>query len=299
MNFAAYELEISTPHQRERIVNELACDRGSPRLILSTCQRLECFGFDIPVIDAAQVKNQWINASAFERLSRIAAGLESRILGELEVLGQVRTAYKQFRETGGAAQARLDRIFQDALALARDARRESGIDSNLTSLGSLAAREVLARIPGTSAAAVVGSGSLAGSVARYLTKRGRCAVRVMSRCPENALSLAMEIGGFGSGLDDLAPLLNGVSAIVTATAAPHPLVYGHHLAGTAKPLVIVDLGVPPDCSPEVASLPHVTYITLAQIEETAQINSSERHQSAEVAGKIIKDGAAAWAAKQA
>ena len=134
-------------------------------------------------------------------------------------------------------------------------------------------------------------------VARYLTKRGRCTVRVMSRCPENALTLAMEIGGFGAGLDDLVPLLNGVSAIVTATAAPHPLVYSHHLTGTAKPLVIVDLGVPPDCSPDVATLPGVTYVTLAQIEQKAQINSSERRHCADVAGQIIKDGAAAWAAK--
>ncbi len=297
MNFAAYELEITTPHERERIVGELTRDPAAPRLILSTCQRLECFGFNIPTVDAVQVRNQWTNAEAFERLARIAAGLESRILGELEVLGQVRTAYKQFRETGGAAQNRLDRIFQDALSLAREARRDSGIDKNLTSLGSLAAREILDRIPETTSAAVVGSGSLAGNVARYLTKRGRCTVRVMSRCPENALTLAMEIGGFGAGLDDLVPLLNGVSAIVTATAAPHPLVYSHHLTGTAKPLVIVDLGVPPDCSPDVATLPGVTYVTLAQIEQKAQINSSERRHCAEIAGQIIKDGAAAWAAK--
>ncbi|MFH0909769.1 MAG: hypothetical protein V1929_13500 [bacterium] len=297
MNFAAYELEISTPHDRERIIGELNRDPASPRLILSTCQRLECFGFNSPAIDSVPVRKERTHVEAFERLARIAAGLESRILGELEVLGQVRTAYKQFRETGGASQTRLDRVFQDVLSLAREARRESRIDSNLTSLGALAAREVLDRMPNTTAAAVVGSGSLAGSVARHLTKRGRCTVRVMSRCPENAFTLAMEIGGFGAGLDDLAPLLNGVSAIVTATAAPHPVVYSHHLAGTEKPLVIVDLGVPPDCSPEVSSLPDTTYITLAQIEEKAQINSSERRQCAEVAGKIIKDGAVAWAVK--
>lgn len=298
MNFAAYELEIATPHDRERLIGELTRDPASPRLILSTCQRLECFGFTIPTIDSIAVRNQWMNAEAFERLARIAAGLESRILGELEVLGQVRTAYKQFRETGGASQSRLDRIFQDVLSLAREARRDSGIDKNLTSLGALAAREILDRMPDTTAAAVVGSGSLAGSVARYLTKRGRCTVRVMSRCPENALTLAMEIGGFGAGLDDLAPLLNGVSAIVTATAAPHPLVYSHHLEGTAKPLVIVDLGVPPDCSPDVAALPDVTYVSLAQIEEKAQINSEDRRKAAAIAATIIKDGAIAWAAKQ-
>ncbi|HEY8240515.1 MAG TPA: hypothetical protein VIH35_03670 [Kiritimatiellia bacterium] len=298
MNFAAFEIEIAAPRERERVVGELARRADPPLLVLDTCQRLECFGLGIPAIDSARISVRHDQAAAFERLARIAAGLESRILGELEVLGQVRAAYKIFREAGGATSTRLDRIFQDALSLAREARRESGIDRNLTSLGALAAREVLDRVPATTSVTVIGSGSLAGSVARYLTKRGRCSVRVMSRCPENALTLATEIGGFASGLDDLAPQLQGVSAIVTATAAPHSIVYAHHLAAAARPLVVIDLGVPSDCNPDVAALPGVTYVTLQQIEEKAQINSAERRACAEVAGRIVRDGAAAWAVKR-
>jgi glutamyl-tRNA reductase len=297
MNFVACELDLATPHDRERILGVLSQRTDRPMLVLSTCQRLECFGFGLPEIDSVSVVAQHEQAAAFERLARIAAGLESRILGELEVLGQVRTAYKTFRERGGASLSRLDRVFQDALALAREARRESGIDRNLTSLGALASREILDRLPNTTAAAVIGSGSLAGSVARYLTKRGRCTVRVMSRCPENAMTLAMEVGGFAAGLEDIAPQLKGISAIVTATAAPHAIVYPQHLAEAARPLVIVDLGVPPDCSPDIASLHGVTYISLAQIEEKAQINSDERRQCAEVAARIVREGAQAWAAK--
>lgn len=294
MQFVACQLECTTPHAREGVVKSLRQTSHRPYLVLDTCQRLECFGLSVPAMDAVRVAQQWCDRDAFARLARIAAGLESRVLGELEVVGQVRSAYRQFHEAGGRDLSKLDRIFQDALALAREARRTSGIDGNLTSLSGLAARELLDRTTTEAPLAVVGSGSLAGSVARYLTKRGNAPVRVASRCPENALSLAMEIGGFGSGLDELSHLFDGVAGIVTATAAPHPLVFAHHLAKACLPLVIVDLGVPPDCSSEVAALPGVTYIKLTDIEAKAQINSAERRERAAVAARLIDDGARAW-----
>lgn len=294
MPFVACQLELTAPHAREGVVKSLRQSPQHPFLVLDTCQRLECFGLSIPAMDSVHVAQQWQDREAFARLARIAAGLESRILGELEVIGQVRSAYRLFHEAGGRDLTSLDRIFQDALALARDARRRSGIDGNLTSLSGLAARELIDRVYGSAPLAVVGSGSLAGSVARYLTKRGSAPVRVASRCPENALSLAMEIGGFGAGLDELAHLFDGVAGIVTATAAPHPLVFAHHLARAARPLVVIDLGVPPDCSGDVPSLPGVTYIKLADIEAKAQINSAERRRRSEVAARLIEDGARAW-----
>ena len=132
----------------------------------------------------------------------------------------------------------------------------------MTSLSGLAARALLRRVEPGTPLAVVGSGSLAGSAARYLAKRGKSAVRVSSRCPDNAITLAMEVGGFGSGLDDLQHLLKDAGGILTATAAPHPLLYPHHLENARRPLHIVDLGVPADCSPEVPQLDHVDYVSL-------------------------------------
>jgi glutamyl-tRNA reductase len=233
---------------------------------------------------------------AFERLARIAAGLESRVLGELEILGQVREAYRVFkRNNSGPEAAWLDRLFQKALALSRKARRESGIDRNMTSLSGLAARDMLRRVAPGMPLAVVGSGSLAGPVARYLGKRGRSPVRISSRCPGNALRLALEVDGFGAGLDELAPLLRGVGGIITATAAPHPVLYSHHLAGVCRPLFITDLGVPPDCHDAVPELPWVRYHNLAAVEARAHVHLGERTRRAEVAARTIRDGALAWA----
>ena len=298
MNFVGYQLELTAPHAREEAVNGLRNSTQSPQLVLDTCQRLECFGLGLPVHEHLRVVQTFDSQAAFERLARIAAGLESRILGELEVIGQVRTAYKQFHATTGRSLTALDRIFQDALALAREARRESGIDQNLTSLSGLAAHALMDRLPPEAPLAVVGSGSLATGVVRSLTKSGKRPVRIASRCPENAMSLAMEVDGFAHGLDELTHLFDGAAGIITATAAPHALVFPQHLATAQRPLVIVDLGVPPDCCREVQVLDGVTYISLADIEAKAQLNSADRRERAEHAARLVHEGAQAWAARK-
>lgn len=298
MQFVGCEIHLATAEARESMVRQLLQSQASPLLVLNTCQRLECFGKRNPTIPQIPVTRMWSDAEAFERLARIAAGLESRILGELEVLGQVRDAYRQFRTFGGLGDPSLDRVFQDALSLARKARRESGIDRKLTSLSALACREMLASVPDGVPVVVVGSGSLAGSVTRYLGKRGKTPVRVAGRCPVNAMNLAACADGFGAGLDKLSHLMDGAAGVITATAAPHPVVYAHHLEQTLRPLHIIDLGVPPDCSPEVLSLPEVNYRGLEKIEALAQVNSDERRKRAELAARIIREGAQAWARKR-
>lgn len=292
MNFVGCELEVEQPHAREEVVEQL---RRSSRLllVLDTCQRLETFGFDVPRVASAKLSRLWSDREAFERLARITAGLESRILGELEIIGQVRAAYQFFRAEG-VPDPMLDRIFQDAIALAREARRVSGIDRHVTSLSGIAGRLLLERVPAGAHLAVVGAGSLAGAVARYLSKRGNSPIRIASRCPENAVRLAVELGGFGTGLDELAHLFHGVQGIVSATAAPHPLIYPHHLGEALRPLVIIDLGEPPDCHPAVATLPGIEYIGLKAVETIAQDNLDERRRCAEIAARIIRDGASAW-----
>lgn len=295
MPLAAWSIPLSPSTERQRLVASLVRSE-TPILVLDTCQRLEVFGRSKTPVDFPAASH-WRNAEAFERLARIAAGLESRILGELEVLGQVRDAYKRFRKESAGDDLGLDRHFQDALALARKARRDSGIDKEVISLSGLASRELLRRVPAGAPIAVIGSGSIASSVIRHLGKRGSSPIRVSSRCPENAMSLAASVGGFGSGLDDLAPLLRDVAGILCATAAPHPVLYAHHLEHTRRPLHIIDLGVPPDCTDDVSHLEFVRYMALEDVEATAQGNLAERTRRAELAARIIREGALAWAAQ--
>ena len=295
MELIGYSVAIASPIERELMVRRLR-EQKKPLLILNTCQRLECYGAESALAD--KVDEKWENANAFERLARIAAGVESRMLGELEILGQVRDAYKQFLDIGGKGHEDLDRVFQDALALARKARRKSGIDSNLTSLASLAARELLNRIPEGEPVAVIGAGSVARSVTNYLKKRGNSPIRVISRCPQKAMTLAMSCGGFGGGLDDVSHHLKDVAGIISATAAPHPVLYNQHLSEAKRPLTIVDLATPPDCHEDIAKDASISYLDLKAIEAKAEKNISERQQQAVVAASIIREGAAAWHAKR-
>ena len=285
----ACTLEIPDPIWRERIANTLRSQRMSPLLVLNTCQRLETYGWQpaspLPIgINVTPIEE----GDAIRRLARIAAGLDSRVLGELEVLGQVRQAYKDFHKQFGKDETKMDSLFQQAIALARKARRESGIDSNLTGLAALTARRVMESVPDETPVAVVGSGSLAKSVARYLGKRSNLPVHVSSRCPENAMKLAMEVGGFSSGLDELVPVLSKIDVVVSATAAPHPLIYNRHLMprpGIRK--LVIDLGEPPDCAAEVQERDDIDYIGLLDIESHAATNTQERRERAAVAENII------------
>ncbi|MDF3128635.1 hypothetical protein P0Y35_05455 [Kiritimatiellaeota bacterium B1221] len=273
---------------RERWAHRLQSNARQPMLVLNTCQRLETYGWQRPEGLPGHIEIQCREEEAAIRyFARIAAGLESRILGELEILGQVRQAYKDFHQKFGKADARLDRIFQKAIALARKARRESGIDQNLTGLAALTARRIIESVPETASVTIVGSGSISKGVARYLGKRTSMPVRVSSRCPENAMRLAMEIGGFSSGLDELIPMLHDADVIVSATAAPHPLIYNHHLQESPVKKLVIDLGEPPDCAPEVQQRADIEYVGLIQMESHANTNTLERQARAETAANII------------
>ena len=112
-HFEAWVLNEPEAQKRADLVSTLKDQYGDRALILDTCQRLEVFGWadlsDLSIAERYQAEE------AFDRIVRIAAGLSSRVLGELEILGQVRNAYKLFKELGGGDCSLLDRTFQDAL----------------------------------------------------------------------------------------------------------------------------------------------------------------------------------------
>jgi glutamyl-tRNA reductase len=282
-------LDIPDPQDREHFAGNLRQQRSHPLLVLNTCQRLETFGWQPPGSLPENIRTCFKSEeAAIRHLARIATGLESRIIGELEVMGQVRQAYKEFHCTFGKQDTRLDRVFQKAIALARRARRESGVDANLTGLSSLTARRIIQTAPETAAVTIIGSGSIAKGVARYLGKRTKMPVRVSSRCPENAMRLAMEIGGFSSGLNELVPMLQHADVVVTATAAPHPLIYNHHLPESANKKLVIDLGEPPDCADEVHLRGDIEYVGLLDMESHANTNTLERQERARLAAELIE-----------
>lgn len=271
------------------------CAELDAALVLNTCQRLEVYGAALRPLPGVTVAEVQQGTAAIERLARIAAGLESRILGELEVLGQVRMAYKHFRSSPQWRESNVDRVFQKVLSIARKARRESGIDRNVTSIASLAGQRIAQHVPDGQPIAVIGTGSLASSVARHLVKRSRSPVRIASRCPVRAGELAESLGVDSGCLSELTGMLAGVAGIVCATAAPHPVLFLEHLQACQRPLFIVDLSVPHDCHPDIEQDTSVIRIPLEQIEQEAFVNMDERHKRAEIASAIIRSEVSAIA----
>ncbi len=258
-------------------------------LVLNTCYRLEVYGPETVSMNDAPIGEVYEGVEALERLTRIAAGLESRILGELEVLGQVRAAYKRFQTSPMGAPSNLDGIFQKVLSVARKARRESGIDQLVTSVASLAVSRIARSVQPGEPIAVIGTGSLAGSVARHIIKRSNNPVRIASRCPVRAGDLADRLGVSSASLSDVANLLDGVTGIIAATGAPHPVLLPEHLIRCCRPLYIVDLSVPRDCHPDVDTDQSIIRIPLQQIEEEAGGNWDERRRRAEIAAAIVRE----------
>lgn len=288
ISIGCHVLHCEDPVQKVHWADRLCADLPGA-LVLNTCQRLEVYGPASLTIPDAPVVESWQGVAALERLARIAAGLESRILGELEVLGQVRVAYKRFRNKPDWRASNVDGLFQKVLSVARKARRESGIDRMVISVASLAVQGLAQHVQNGEAIAVIGTGSLASSVARHVVKRGGYGIRIASRCPERAEGLADQLGASAASLSELSPLLQGVSGIIAATGAPHPVLLPEHVAGCRRPLYIVDLSVPRDCHPDLDKDSSIVRIPLEQIEREASGNLEERGQRAEMAATLIRE----------
>lgn len=266
-------------------------------LVLSTCNRIELYAevdrfhggvHDLTVVLArgagAEAAGLGPNLyaryedAAVEHLFSVAAGLDSMVVGESQILGQVRAAYQVASEEDAVGRV-MHELCQRALRVGKLVRSETGIDqvgASLVTAGLDAASAVLGPISGRSAL-VVGAGSMGALAAATLRRAGVADLTVANRTVERARTVAG--GGRAIGLDGLEEHLREVDLVVTSTGAagtvlPFDLVErAIGAARPARPLVLLDLAVPRDVDPEVATLPGVTHIDLdvlgAQLAGTA------------------------------
>jgi glutamyl-tRNA reductase len=237
-------------------------------VVLSTCNRLELYAA-VEDVDAAErrlVSELARRAGVLERelaaaatvaadddavlhLCRVAAGLDSAILGEPQILGQVRRAAAS-RSSG----LLLDRLFACAVRAGRRARNETGLGERPGSLAAVAANvagEVLGDLAGRRVL-VVGAGAMAELVAACFRARGAQIV-VASRTRDRADALAARVAGRAAPFEALAKELAAADVLVTCTRCPHVVVTADEVAA-AGPLLVVDLALPRDVDPAVAAL---------------------------------------------
>ena len=275
---------------RVKALHELvAGDHVSEALVLATCNRIEVFAeverFHGGVADVSRVLARQAGATVEElspyvtvhyedqavaHLFTVAAGLDSMVVGETQVLGQLRAAYALAREQGTVGRA-LHPVAQRALRVGKRVHTETGIDRAGASLVSVALDRAEDRIgPLTGRRVlVVGAGSMGALSATTLARRGADVV-VSSRTEEHAARLAAAVGGRAAALADLPAELAAADVLVTCTGATG-LVVGTDvvaaaMAGRSRPLAVVDLALPRDVDPGVAALPDVHVVDLALLQ---------------------------------
>jgi glutamyl-tRNA reductase len=276
---------------RVKALHELvAGDHVTEALVLATCNRIEVFAeverFHGGVADVSRVLARQAGATVEElspyvtvhyedqavaHLFSVAAGLDSMVVGETQVLGQLRAAYALAREEGTVGRA-LHPVAQRALRVGKRVHTETGIDRAGASLVSVAldrAEERIGSLAGRTVL-VVGAGSMGALAATTLARRGASVV-VSSRTEASAARLADSVGGRSAPLADLPVELPAADALVTCTGATG-LVVGTDvvtaaMAGrSARPLAVVDLALPRDVAPGVAALPGVHVVDLALLQ---------------------------------
>jgi glutamyl-tRNA reductase len=207
---------------------------------------------------------------AVGHLFRVAAGLDSMVVGETQVLGQVKSAHRLALETG-SLDAQLDFVFRRAIGAAKLARSRTGIGRSAGSIseaGMAVAAQVLGGLEGRTAL-LIGAGKMSVLAARRLQRQG-AHLRVSSRGGESAVALATELGAIVVGTDELKQAMVGCDLVVTATTSAHPVVDRALCAAVqeergGRPLCLIDMAVPRDIAPDVAELPGVTVIDIDEL----------------------------------
>jgi glutamyl-tRNA reductase len=284
--------------------------------LLSTCNRVEVYGV---ADDAFQPANacglvlarhagmeadlyRLADGAAVRHLFRVAAGLDSMVVGETEILGQVKASYGA-AVAGGHAGPVLHRVFQQALRAAKQVHSTTGVSRGAVSVGSAAvalAGQALGDL-GACRALVLGSGEAGGIVARNLRSRGIGGLFVSNRDASRAAALAEECGGEAVAFADWQSLLETVEIIVASAAAPRRLLRAADLAPvmatrSARPLFMLDLAVPRDFEPGIARIPGVCLHDIDALEALAREGRELRARETARAEDLIASRANALAA---
>lgn len=237
------------------------------------------------------------SGDAARHLFRVAAGLESQILGDIHILGQVRRAFRHARDARTVG-PNLHRMFETALRVGKQASRETRLMATRRSVGSEVARRAVDRCGGVSGRAfvVVGCGKSGTHAARTLSHLGATDLTVVNRTFERAEKLAREIGGArAEGLDSLPSLLAGADVVIVATGAPEPVLRAATLrdarrnGAEERPLLVIDVSVPRNVETEVGELPSVERVDLDSLHPGAAEVENARLQAVPEVEAVVEE----------
>jgi glutamyl-tRNA reductase len=287
-------------------------------VILSTCNRVEIYGTtawaqskvhrifqqicpDLDVTPYIYVKE---GVAAAEHLFAVTSGLDSMVIGETEITGQVKNAYlaaQQARFTGPV----MNRLFQTAFQMGKQIRTHTAIGRGATSVGSVAvelAEKIFDRDLSERTVMILGAGKMGEACVRHLAKRGTRSVLVANRCVERAEALAAEFGGRALSFDQRAEALIEADILVSSTGSPTTVLHKQDIAAILparrnRPLILIDIAVPRDIAEDVDELENVYLYNIDHLESIVRENSRMREQELSKCNEIVAGRAAALIAR--
>jgi glutamyl-tRNA reductase len=237
-----------------------------------------------------------LGKQAIAHLFRVATGLDSMMLGEAEILGQVKDAYIEAQHAKSLGKS-LHRLFREALNAGKHARTQTRIGDESTSIATAAieaAKGRLGSFDGRSAL-VIGAGAMGRSVARRLRYEGANRLVVASRTTSRTQELIAEVGfGEAAELPGLIDVLRDADVVVTSTGASHFVVTREHVerameGRTQRPLLIIDIAVPRDTEPSVAQIPNVTLVDIDALKDVVDEKLDIRREAIPEVEEIIEE----------
>ncbi|MGA8655073.1 MAG: glutamyl-tRNA reductase [Chthoniobacterales bacterium] len=232
--------------------------------------------------------------STIRHLFRVASGLESMVVGETEIFGQVKHAYEIAAKSGTTGRV-LNRLFQKAFQVGKHVRSSTAITRGSVSIGSVAvdlAQQIFGNIAG-SKIMVLGAGETSERTARILQSRGAKQLFVSNRSYERAVALAEAMGGRAIRFDDWEQEFRDLDILLSSTAAPHAVVTKAKIEPILRmrrdrPLFIIDLAVPRDVEPTVRELDDVYVYDLDSLQAIADRTLARRKEEIEACDNLIE-----------
>ena len=280
-------------------------------VLLSTCNRTEFYV--VTSVDGRGQLESWLRnernldpgfsdslftleaEEAIRHIFRVACGLDSMVLGEPQILGQLKDAVRDAQGAGTLGK-QLGRLFQHTFSVAKKVRTDTEIGANPVSVASAAVSLAQQFFAGFSqhTALLVGAGVTVELLARHLTGKGLGRLFVANRDVERARNLAGKFGGYAVPLSELEGTLPEADILITSTASPEPIITREQVEAALKlrkrkPIFAVDIAVPRDIAPDVGDLNDVYLYTIDDLQQVIQEGQSNREAAAVDANRILND----------
>jgi glutamyl-tRNA reductase len=299
--------ESRLPEACKKLAEHPGIEEG---MILSTCNRVEILAntkngagadlrgflqnyFHLDRAELDQHLYEYTEHEAVRHLFRVASSLDSMVVGEPQILGQVKEAYATARAVG-AVRAQLDQLVTRAFAVAKRVRTETAVGSSSVSIASVAvdlAKKIFGNLQGKQVY-LVGAGKMSELAARHLMAHGCASIFVANRTYDRAVSLAYKFKGQAIHFEDLHNTCDRADIVITSTGAPHAIFRREHgemflSRRRNRPMFFIDIAVPRDVDPAMNKLDGIFVYDIDDLQQAVASHVADRRKEAERAEAIV------------